>query len=113
MIFTSDFGNWHKHTFPGWDFGNWHKLGNNVDRCEEFSLSFVSVNTGDGSWEGNRIFFFIFDTDSVVGKGDTGKSISFDDDVLFLGDVLRNITDKFDSESSLSIVLLGTFDAAN
>ena len=85
----------------------------NVDACEEFSLSFVFVNTGDGSWEGNRIFFFIFDADSVIGKGDTDKSISFDDNVLFLGDVLQNIKDKFDSESSISILLLGTFDAAN
>ena len=58
----------------------YHKLG-----CEEFSLSFVLVNT---------IFFFLFVEDSVTSTGDTVKSIFFDDDHLFLGDSLQNIADK-------------------
>ena len=60
------------------------------------------------------IFFFIFGGDGVSSdKGDTGKYIVFDEGVLFLGDVLRNIGDKFESESSLSFLLLGAFDADN
>ena len=89
-------------------------LGDDVHNREEFILLVVFVGIGDGSGEGNMIFFFIFDGDGVSSdKGDTGKSIFFDEGVLFLGDVLRNIGDKFDSESSLSFLLLGVFDVAN
>ena len=89
-------------------------LGDDVHNREEFILLVVFVRIGDGSGEGNMIFFFIFGGDGVSSdKGDTGKSIFFDEGVLFLGDVLRNIGDKFESESSLSFLLLGVFDVAN
>ena len=89
-------------------------LGDDVHNREEFILLVVFVGIGDGSGEGNMIFFFIFGGDGVSSdKGDTGKSIFFDEGVLFLGDVLRNIGDKFESESSLSFLLLGVFDVAN
>ena len=85
-------------------------LGDDVHNRGEFILLVVFVRIGDG----NMIFFFIFGGDGVSSdKGDTGKSIFFDEGVLFLGDVLRNIGDKFESESSLSFLLLGVFDVAN
>ena len=89
-------------------------LGDDVHSRREFSLLVVFIRIGDGSGEGNMIFFFIFGGDSLSGdKGDTGKSIFFDYGVLFLGDGLRNTGDKFESESSLSSLLLGAFDVAN
>ena len=89
-------------------------LGDDVRNRGEFILLVIFVRTGDGSGEGNMIFFFIFGGDSVSGdKDDTGKSIFFDEGVLFLGDVLRNVGDTFESESSLSFLLLGAFDIAN
>ena len=61
--------------------------------------------------EGNVIFFFIFGGDRSSGdKDDTGKSIFFDEGVLFLGGVLQNAGDKFESESSLSFLLLAAFN---
>ena len=64
-------------------------LGDDVRSHGEFSLLFVFVWIGDGPGEGNTIFFFIFGGDGVSGdKGDPGKSIFFDDGVLFLGDIL-------------------------
>ena len=60
------------------------------------------------------IFFFIFGGDGVSGDmGDTGNCIFFDEGVLFLGDILWNTGDKFESESSLSFLLLSAFDVAN
>ena len=89
-------------------------LGDDVHNRGIFILLVVFVRIGDGSGEGNMIFFFTFGGDGVSSdKGDTGKSIFFDEGVLFLGDVLRNISDKFESESSLSFPLLGVFDVAN
>ena len=89
-------------------------LGDDVHSRGEFSLLVFFVRIGDGSGEGNMIFFFIFGGDDVSGnKGDTGKSICCDEGVLFLGDLLRNIGDKFESESSLSFLLLGACDVAN
>ena len=64
-------------------------LGDDVHSRGEFSLSVVFVWIGDGPGEGNTIFFFIFGGDGVSGdKDDTGKSIFFDNGVLFLGDIL-------------------------
>ena len=64
-------------------------LGDDVHSHGEFSPLVVFVRIGYGPGEGNMIFFFIFGDDSVSGdKGDTGKSIFFDDGVLFLGDIL-------------------------
>ena len=89
-------------------------LGDDVPNRGQFILLVVFVRIGDGSVEGNIIFFFIFGGDGVSGDKDgTGKSIFFDEGVLFLGDVLRNIGDTFESESSLSFLLLGAFDVAN
>ena len=89
-------------------------LGDDVHNRREFILLVVFVRIGYGSGEGNMIFFFIFGGDGVSSdKGDTGKYIVFDEGVLFLGDVLWNIGDKFESESSLSFLLLGAFDADN
>ena len=93
-----------------WCFG----LGGDVHNRGDFILLVVFVRIGDGSGEGNMIFFFIFGGDGVSSdKSDTGNSIFFDKGVLFLGDVLRNIGDKFQSESSLSFLLLRVFDVAN
>ena len=72
-------------------------LGDYVRNCGEFILLVVFVRIGDGSGEGDMIFFFIFGGDGVSGnKDDTGKSIFFDEGVLFLGDVLRNVGDTFE-----------------
>ena len=95
--------------------GSWClDLGDDVHNLGEFILLVVFVRIGDGSGEGNMIFFFNFGGDGVSGdKGDTGKSIFFDERVLFLVDILRNTGGKFESESSLSFLLLGAFDIAN
>ena len=95
--------------------GSWClALGDDVHNRGEFVLLVVFVRIGDGSGEGNMIFFFIFGGDGVSGdKGDTDKCIFFDEGVLFLGDILWNTGDKFESESSLSFLLLGAFDVAN
>ena len=95
--------------------GSWClDLGDDVHNLGEFILLVVFVRIGDGSGEGNMIFFFIFVGDGVSGdKDDTGKCIFFDEGVLFLGDILRNTGDKFESESSLSFLLLSAFDVAN
>ena len=95
--------------------GSWClDLGDHVHNLGEFILLVVFVRIGDGSGEDNMIFFFIFVGDGVSGdKDDTGKCIFFDEGVLFLGDILRNTGDKFESESSLSFLLLGAFDVAN
>ena len=88
-------------------------LGDDVHNLGEFILLVVFVRIGNRSGEGNIIFFFIFGGDVVSGdKGDTGKCIFFDEGVLFLGDILRNTSDKFESESS-SVLLLGAFDVPN
>lgn len=64
-------------------------LGDNVHSRGEFSLFVVFVWIGDGSGEGNMTFFFIFGGGGVSGdKGGTGKSICYDEGVLFLGDLL-------------------------
>ena len=95
--------------------GSWClDLGDDVHNLGEFILLVVFVRIGDGSWEGNMIFFFIFGGDGVSGDmGDTGNCIFFDEGVLFLGDILWNTGDKFESEWSLSFLLLGAFDVAN
>ena len=72
-------------------------LGDDVRNCREFILLVVFIRIGDGSGEDNMIFFFIFGGNGVSGdKGDTDKSIFFDEGVLFHGDVLQNIGDKLD-----------------
>ena len=89
-------------------------LCDNVHGHGEFSLLIVFVRIGDGSGEGNVIFFLIFGGDRSSGdKDDTGKSIFFDDGVLFIGDVLLNTGDKFESGSSLSFLPLGAFNVTN